>query len=162
MPYKDKAARQANEQRRRQDPKYVELVCLRANKVYAGIRKDGVRKALHLQRTREWRARNLEQARECARRSATKQRSEHPEKTLAHARKAQTTRMLRYPKWADDKKIQAVYAAAQALALLFDEPWHVDHDIPLQGRLVSGLHVHENLKVLRGVDNLRKSNKFEV
>jgi hypothetical protein len=43
-----------------------------------------------------------------------------------------------------------------------NEPWHVDHIIPLQGDLVSGLHVPSNLQVMRGVENVRKNKKFEV
>ena len=43
-----------------------------------------------------------------------------------------------------------------------NEPWHVDHVIPLQGEFVSGLHVPRNLRVLRGLDNIKKKNKYEV
>ena len=42
------------------------------------------------------------------------------------------------------------------------EEWHVDHQIPLQGKLVSGLHVYANLTVIRGSENVKKSNKFAI
>ena len=37
--------------------------------------------------------------------------------------------------------------------------WHVDHIIPLKGKLVSGLHVWYNLQVIPKLLNLRKGNK---
>lgn len=39
--------------------------------------------------------------------------------------------------------------------------WHIDHQIPLQGRLVSGLHVWNNLAVVPASFNRSKKNKFD-
>lgn len=36
--------------------------------------------------------------------------------------------------------------------------WHVDHIVPLNGRLVSGLHIWNNLRVIPAVENMRKGN----
>jgi hypothetical protein len=38
--------------------------------------------------------------------------------------------------------------------------WHVDHIIPVKHKLVCGLHIAENLQLLPGPDNQRKSNHF--
>ena len=64
-------------------------------------------------------------------------------------------RQFRVPAWADLKKIEEFYLACP-------EGYYVDHIIPLRGKLVSGLHVLENLQYLLAEDNLRKSNKYEL
>lgn len=39
-------------------------------------------------------------------------------------------------------------------------PHHVDHIIPLQGENICGLHIPENLQILKATDNRKKGNKF--
>jgi len=71
----------------------------------------------------------------------------------------------RTPKWLsefDKLKINCIYQIAAMLTKVNKEPWHVDHIIPLQGKLVSGLHVPNNLQVIRRIDNISKSNKYEI
>ncbi len=68
----------------------------------------------------------------------------------------------RTPAWVDRKAIASVYAEARRISAETGIVHHVDHEIPLQGRLVSGLHVASNLRVLRAEVNVRKSNRFEV
>jgi hypothetical protein len=38
--------------------------------------------------------------------------------------------------------------------------WHVDHVIPLNGKVVSGLHVWNNLAVIPAAQNLSKGNRY--
>jgi hypothetical protein len=74
-------------------------------------------------------------------------------------------KIKRTPLWLtefDKLKIQCFYSVAAMLTRENKEPWHVDHIVPLQGELVSGLHVPNNLQVIRGVDNIVKHNRFEV
>ena len=42
------------------------------------------------------------------------------------------------------------------------QKWEVDHIIPLQGKIVSGLHIHTNMQIIPKRENCRKSNKFEA
>lgn len=62
---------------------------------------------------------------------------------------------LRVPRWSQLDKIQEFYFNCP-------EGYHVDHIIPLQGKLVSGLHVIENLQYLTAKDNKEKSNKYII
>ena len=67
------------------------------------------------------------------------------------------------PSWADEERIGTVYAIAKWLEeVVPGQKYHVDHVIPIQHSLVCGLHVHENLAVLRAEENLSKQNKFHI
>jgi excisionase family DNA binding protein len=71
-------------------------------------------------------------------------------------------RRERMPPWADGKAIRALREEARRLTRETGIVHHVDHEIPLQGEFVSGLHVETNMQILTGADNLRKKNRFEV
>lgn len=71
---------------------------------------------------------------------------------ITRAIKYKTRRELATPPWANLEIIARIYDCA--------EEDHVDHIIPLQGEMVCGLHVENNLQYLSVEENLRKSNKF--
>lgn len=71
----------------------------------------------------------------------------------------------RTPAWLTDidkERIQNEYKLAALQTKITSEPWHVDHIIPLQGKLVSGFHVPSNLRAMHGIENISKKNKYEV
>lgn len=70
--------------------------------------------------------------------------------------------LQRTPVWltTDDLWLMAqAYELAALRTKLFGFAWHVDHNYPLRGARVSGLHVPSNLRVIPGVENLRKGNR---
>lgn len=80
----------------------------------------------------------------------------------AYASKRRAQELQRTPPWADVASTQQIFAEAVELTEFTGIEWHVDHVIPLQGKLVSGLHVRENLQLLPAIENMRKHNKFEI
>jgi hypothetical protein len=82
---------------------------------------------------------------------------------LQMARKS--AKLKRTPAWLtefDLLKIKCLYQLAAMRSRESGYHWHVDHIIPLQGEFVSGLHVPDNLRVIPALDNMRKSNQYEV
>lgn len=77
----------------------------------------------------------------------------------SHSSNRRARKLRAMPAWADRKAIRAIYVEARR-RILTGEDVHVDHDIPLAGKAVSGLHVHFNLKIIPASENLRKANKF--
>jgi hypothetical protein len=79
--------------------------------------------------------------------------------------KRRASKAQRTPVWLNEfdwLKIQCLYQLAAMYSKESGQPWHVDHIIPLQGNLASGLHVPSNLQVIPGSVNMSKRNKFEV
>ena len=65
------------------------------------------------------------------------------------------------PLWTNLKEINIIYRQAKRLSNIEGRQYHVDHIIPLNGELVSGLHVIENLRIILAKENLSKGNKYE-
>lgn len=92
---------------------------------------------------------------------------DNPNKARAKAAKRRAAKLQRLPAWADLEKIKEIYKdceevnlAARTAGCPSNEKFVVDHVIPLQGKLVSGLHVHTNLQIITLSENSSKGNKF--
>lgn len=105
---------------------------------------------------RAWRVANA------ARLSVTKKqyREANKGRYAAYFAAYKLARRQRVPPWADLGAIRRVYETAAAVQELVGVPVHVDHEIPLHGKTVSGLHVHTNLRIVAAEINLAKSNLF--
>ena len=119
----------------------------------------------HRENTRKWQEANPDKVRdykskwrknnsEKHRRYNSKWSKDNPGIRRAIEAKRRAAKIERTVPWADEYKIKAIYAQAS------DEQHHVDHIIPLQGEIVSGLHVHENLQILPADVNVQKGNRI--
>ena len=87
--------------------------------------------------------------------------ADNKDKVAAMSASRRATMLQRTPKWANKKAIEAFYTEAQNLTEATGIQHNVDHVIPLRGELVSGLHVENNLQVIKATENFSKSNKFK-
>lgn len=104
---------------------------------------------------RKWAASHPQKRRESARNWGRRNRDKCCAYTVARkARKLHAT-----PTWADWGLIDAAYTMARAMTDLTGVKYHVDHIVPLQSKLVCGLHVGCNLQLLTNSQNSVKGNR---
>ena len=106
----------------------------------------------------EWRDNNPEKSSE----SQRKYRQNNKGKLAAKNTKRYTAKMQRTVGWADLEAIGELYDQASHLTATTGIKHHVDHIIPLQGKLVSGLHVETNLQILTASENCSKGNTYRI
>lgn len=88
-----------------------------------------------------------------------KYKRQKPELEAAKVAKRRSTLLQAIPKWANLEAIEAIYREAKRIEKLTGTEYHVDHIVPLQSKIVSGLHCESNLRVLPATKNISKSNR---
>lgn len=82
-------------------------------------------------------------------------------KDLAHTRKRQAAKLNATPLWYEHEEIKLLYEESARITKESGIVMNVDHVVPLQGKLVSGLHCIANLQIITAEENMKKGNKFE-
>lgn len=81
----------------------------------------------------------------------------------AHRTAYRALKLNATPAWltdADRAATQELYAESVFLTQSTGQPYHVDHILPLKGKIVCGLHVPKNLRVMPGSENISKGNRL--
>lgn len=105
-------------------------------------------------------ARNSEAIKARVRERAERLREELKPVNAARAMRRIVKKRSATPPWADEVAIRAFYLEAARLTKETGVEHQVDHVIPLQGKTVTGLHVHTNLQVLPKAANQSKGNRW--
>jgi len=82
------------------------------------------------------------------------------EKYKQWARNSALARKTQSPVYADRVKMDIKYRASRIMTKLTGKMYCVDHIIPIQGELASGLHHEDNLQVIPMITNSAKGNRF--
>lgn len=122
-------------------------------KTYAQMRKNPER-TKEIGRASYWN--NHERALETLRRY----KRENPARMKALEVRRRAAKLQAEPAWANEFFIEEAYRLAKLREKLCGGKWEVDHIVPLQSKLVCGLHVHTNLQVIPKSVNQSKSNRY--
>ena len=90
-------------------------------------------------------------------------RKNNKHKLSKHSIQRNYKRYQATPSWYIDEKskINQLYSKRDELSKLWGIQLHVDHIVPIQGKMVCGLHCWDNLQLLESSLNLAKGNRFK-
>ena len=117
----------------------------------------------HRNAIKTWQKANPEKNKGYNAKAVSKWQKANPEKNNAKAAKYRASKLNRTPKWlteSDWVEINWAYKIASDCTKETGIKHEVDHVIPLQGDIVSGLHVPGNLQIITKTRNSSKRNKL--
>lgn len=150
---------------------------------YKEVNKEAIRKGIKaykkknrellLLKGKEYREENKDKVRESNRRyvlankekvllSSKSYREKNRPKYAAYAAKRRVVEERATPSWLskdDHKRIELAWGLRELKSFVTGDEYEVDHIVPLNSKLVCGLHVPWNLRVIPKVDNRRKLNR---
>jgi hypothetical protein len=106
-----------------------------------------------------WSLRNKQKAAE----NIKRWKAANKEKVLSDFHKRRSTKINATPSWYgefDAFVMHESYRLAKQRELITGIKWHIDHMIPLQATLASGLHCANNIQVIPELLNVSKSNRM--
>lgn len=112
-------------------------------------------KQYNAERFKSWRESNREYSAE----RLSKWAKDNPHKVNALIAKRRAAKLQATPGWTNHAAIEQLYADAARLTRETGIKHEVDHVVPLQGRIVRGLHWEGNLQILPKHENVRKHNR---
>ena len=115
------------------------------------------------QRASEWYYNNYEYVRQKQNTYCSNWKKINSDKHCATQNKRRASQLNATPKWLNEShnvSISCKYSLAKMLSRETGIQYHVDHIVPLKSKIVCGLHVPWNLRVIPATENLRKSNKI--
>lgn len=113
-------------------------------------------KEIFLEKAKEWKSANPEKVKESGRKRY-KKKADHI-KAISKTRQRRVR--LATPPWVKTKEIAGFYKMAQRVSECTGIPHVVDHIIPIKHKLLCGLNVPTNLRVIPAIINSRKQNKL--
>lgn len=133
---------------------YIQFILLHVNKLNC-TKCDSVKSITEFHKNHSNTTKHSDYCASCMRGIRKEYYKENSAKEIASNNIRRLQMLCRVPLWADEKAIARIYANRP-------DGYHVDHIIPINGELVCGLHVENNLQYLTAQENLSKSNKFNI
>ena len=107
------------------------------------------------QKTKQWKLANLEHKRK----QDLKWAKLNSEKVNACSAKRRARKKQATPSWANNAVIEKIYKECIELTKQTGIKHHVDHVFPLKNKYMCGLHVENNLQILKASENFLKGNR---